>query len=304
MINVPIDRIVPLTDARDNFSRLVADLENQPEGMYVLTKGGKPAIALININFLAKVMGDDKANVATNTKPAVKQEKIEPPKAPLPNIPSFEPPKAAAETPMTVSSVPAKPTINPSWTGTAPSIPAGSRTTPPTPNLAPNPPLPPKPVNPWPITPPPVSAAAIAPTVLPINQPISPSPLRPNPIPPAPPPPPPAPPKPVAPAVAIPTPPPTQPATPTPPPPPVVQPPAPVAPPVAPAPTVTVNDLPPPPANPTTILFDEPPKTNPDPGDELPPVKSAIPAPPASPVPPTAPTTPGAPAATVKDIEI
>ena len=47
MINVPIDRIVPLTDARDNFSRIVADIESQKDGMYVLTKGGKPSIALI-----------------------------------------------------------------------------------------------------------------------------------------------------------------------------------------------------------------------------------------------------------------
>ena len=57
MISVPIDRIVPLTDARDNFSRLVSDIESAQEGMYVLTKGGKPTIALVNISYLEELIG-------------------------------------------------------------------------------------------------------------------------------------------------------------------------------------------------------------------------------------------------------
>ena len=58
MINVPIDRIVPLTDARDNLSRVVSDIESDDEGLYILTKGGKPAIAFISIKYLEKLEED------------------------------------------------------------------------------------------------------------------------------------------------------------------------------------------------------------------------------------------------------
>lgn len=130
MISVPIDRIVPLTDARDNFSRLVADVETITDGLYVLTKGGKPAIALINIKYLEEIMagggtqtGHEATHHATTPHhvaskshiapkpvedakpepivhdlpkpPAVKLPDLEPPKAPPPIKPSFEVPRIA-----------------------------------------------------------------------------------------------------------------------------------------------------------------------------------------------------------------
>lgn len=55
MINVPIDKIVPLTTARDTLSKIVAEVEtNTP--MYVLTKGGKPSVAVVNIDYLEKAL--------------------------------------------------------------------------------------------------------------------------------------------------------------------------------------------------------------------------------------------------------
>ena len=130
MISVPIDRIVPLTDARDNFSRLISDIETLSDGLYVLTKGGKPAIALINIKYLEEIMGNKEGlgarnseldgklvpspqfPVPTKAQPPVPNHKTnEPvpskpqpspqiqtvsPKPPEAKLPNFEPPKVSA----------------------------------------------------------------------------------------------------------------------------------------------------------------------------------------------------------------
>src|SRR3546814_285042 len=183
MISVPIDRIVPLTDARDNFSRLVADVENISDGLYVLTKGGKPAIALINIKYLEEIMTkgpspDHQPISSSATRPEISKtnnssspgsEKKSVPSAVItpPKPPSYEPPKVAASpSPSKPSSPPAnnydvKPSVNPSWTGEI-TKPSSASTLAPTPSPAPaaqatppsvNKPVKP-PVNPCPIIPP------------------------------------------------------------------------------------------------------------------------------------------------------
>ncbi|KKU43674.1 MAG: hypothetical protein UX60_C0019G0003 [Berkelbacteria bacterium GW2011_GWA2_46_7] len=145
---------MPLTDARDNFSRLISDIENLTEGLYVLTKGGKPAIALINIKYLEEIMvgnGAETSHEAThhvstphhvapkphvslkpveNAKPepivhdlpkppAVILPDIEPPKPPLPPKPSFEVPRTTptisnTQTPMESKS-PSNYDVSASW---------------------------------------------------------------------------------------------------------------------------------------------------------------------------------------------
>jgi hypothetical protein len=89
MINVPIDRIVPLTDARDNFSKIITDIETQSDGMYVLTKGGKPSIALINISYLASLIGDQNNTTPPTTVSAPKNISDNKP-SPRPPVKSFE----------------------------------------------------------------------------------------------------------------------------------------------------------------------------------------------------------------------
>lgn len=136
MINVPIDRIVPLTDARDNFSRIVADIENQKDGMYVLTKGGKPAIALININYLSELMkgGSNEPDREPVVKQFVKnplqprpvikdfgvESKVDPaPKIDLPSfdakIPNNVPPTTSLPFEKSNSAPTPRPVIDPSW---------------------------------------------------------------------------------------------------------------------------------------------------------------------------------------------
>lgn len=208
IISVPIDRIVPLTDARDNFSRLVVDVESTDEGLYVLTKGGKPAIALVNIKYLEEIMAGKKgAEMAKpDIKPAVTTPTYEPkpiapppPKPPstvpplanpsTPPIakPSINPPAAQSQRP---ASYDVKPQINPSWRGDS----ENSRTSePPKPAVTPQ--ASKTPVNPWPIpvsrpTPAPVPPAQPAPVTAPVTPPLS-SPAQPASAPAAPTPPPP-----------------------------------------------------------------------------------------------------------------
>lgn len=177
MISVPIDRIVPLTDARDNFSRLVADVESAKDGLYVLTKGGKPSIALVNIKFLEELMGSKPSSVEEKSStPKIEPIKIEsapvinsfkptsiPTPPPTPSKPvSYEPPKtfskptpepSKTEATPAVASFDAKPSINPSWTGEKTKDPVASTSdNKPSSDLI-DPPKP-KTTSPWPIIPP------------------------------------------------------------------------------------------------------------------------------------------------------
>lgn len=283
-INVPIDRIVPLTDARDNFSRIVADIESSADGLYVLTKGGKPAIALISIGYLEKLM-DGKGNVAEPLKPA------------SPRIAQSPPVEKSEEIKTTPPSPPPliKPKIDPSWTGRESDTKQDGGEVK-------------KPISPWPIispkpdlpkndagsqAAPPISPAAInnKPSISkdaatasapPINSP-PPAPISPD-------------------SNRTPT---TAPVnkTPLPPPPPNLTSNPFVANQPAPSPSTPL------PKAQNQIQFDEPPKTSPEPGEPLPPVP-APPTPkttdpnnkPAEQTPP--PAAPSPPTSPVQDIEI
>lgn len=55
MFEVPVNRIVPLTSARDSLSRLVSQVKGKD--FFVLTKGGKPTCALVSIEYLEELTG-------------------------------------------------------------------------------------------------------------------------------------------------------------------------------------------------------------------------------------------------------
>ncbi|MGA2666755.1 MAG: type II toxin-antitoxin system Phd/YefM family antitoxin [Patescibacteria group bacterium] len=54
-LKVALENIIPLTYARDHFSNIVNEV--QRDKMYILTKGGKPAIALIDVRYLEQLTG-------------------------------------------------------------------------------------------------------------------------------------------------------------------------------------------------------------------------------------------------------
>lgn len=56
MLEVDIDKILPLTEARDNFNKIIDDVEGT-DHMYVLTKNGKPSAVIVGVNHLEKLTG-------------------------------------------------------------------------------------------------------------------------------------------------------------------------------------------------------------------------------------------------------
>lgn len=55
MLQVPVDKIIPLTEMRDKFSKIVADVESGTP-LYILTKNGKPSVAILSVGELQKLI--------------------------------------------------------------------------------------------------------------------------------------------------------------------------------------------------------------------------------------------------------
>ena len=117
-LKVSLENIIPLTEARDHFSQIVAEV--QKDKLYVLTKGGKPAVAIIDVKYLEQVTGGEikeehiekeieKAPEKVGLPPMVEhlnQKPTPPPAAPVyptpiskPSIPQSTPPPISQPAP-------------------------------------------------------------------------------------------------------------------------------------------------------------------------------------------------------------
>ena len=56
-LKVSLENIIPLTEARDHFSQIVTEV--QKDKLYVLTKGGKPAVAIVDVKYLEHITGGE-----------------------------------------------------------------------------------------------------------------------------------------------------------------------------------------------------------------------------------------------------
>jgi prevent-host-death family protein len=54
-----IDKIMSVTDARNNFNKIVEEVEKDPQGRYLLTKGGNPSVVVVNVDYLEKLTGGE-----------------------------------------------------------------------------------------------------------------------------------------------------------------------------------------------------------------------------------------------------
>ncbi len=131
-LKVSLENIIPLTYARDHFSSIVAEV--QRDKLYILTKGGKPAIALIDVRYLEQITagGFDKEKIEKDIKkipeqvgkpkmlehkPEIRDEKLEMrDKRPELNKPAgfAAPQPKIAEQPKPFDSAQGKPAPNPS----------------------------------------------------------------------------------------------------------------------------------------------------------------------------------------------
>lgn len=162
-LKVNLENIIPLTEARDHFSQIVNEV--QKDKLYVLTKGGKPAVAIIDVKYLETLTGGEikEEHVAAEIQKNPEKVGIPPMIAHTENQPKPAAPPAAPK--------PEMPKPNP--------IPPPTKPAAPSQNPAPVPPPPPKPV---PTPPPSVQVPETKPSP-------APPPPPPKPTPPPPPPP-------------------------------------------------------------------------------------------------------------------
>lgn len=73
MLEVEIDKILPVTEARDNFNKLVDEVESS-DSLYVLTKNGKPCAVLVGVHHLEKLTGTSHEELMGAAAGAVSEE--------------------------------------------------------------------------------------------------------------------------------------------------------------------------------------------------------------------------------------
>jgi len=79
VFKVPIDKIIPVTNARARIASLVSDVQ-KTNCLYVLTRGGKPAAVLASVDYLdgdKKAKTEEKLSPVKSTKKPVVQVKVE-----------------------------------------------------------------------------------------------------------------------------------------------------------------------------------------------------------------------------------
>ena len=93
MLEVQIENIIPVTEARDRFNQIVDSVEGTEE-LYVLTKNGKPAAIVVGIHHLEKLTGESHTAVfGTESSPTpAAVAPAAPTEAPAPVAPASTPP--------------------------------------------------------------------------------------------------------------------------------------------------------------------------------------------------------------------
>lgn len=127
-LRVSLENIIPLTEARDHFSQIVNEV--QKDKLYVLTKGGKPAVAIVDVKYLEQITGGNanKEHVVSEIKkdptkvglaPMVKHDtnpssgSFNPPITPKPSTPPPPPPPPPKPNPTPYQPQPLKPVTPP-----------------------------------------------------------------------------------------------------------------------------------------------------------------------------------------------
>jgi len=61
-MQVDIEKIIPVTEARDKFNKVVDEVEGS-DHIYVFTKNGKPASVMVGVNHLEKLTGETHGDI-------------------------------------------------------------------------------------------------------------------------------------------------------------------------------------------------------------------------------------------------
>ena len=74
MLKVDVDKIIPVTDARDNFNKIIDEVDSSDD-MYVLTKNGTPVAVVVGVNHLEKLTGTPANGIAAATSSTASDDK-------------------------------------------------------------------------------------------------------------------------------------------------------------------------------------------------------------------------------------
>lgn len=102
MLEVKVENIIPVTEARDSFNQLVDKVEGTDE-MYVLTKNGKPSSILVGVHHLEKLTGTSHEELMKDVE--------EPAETPVEETPPVE--TAGEPAPVNTPVAPAEPVVSP-----------------------------------------------------------------------------------------------------------------------------------------------------------------------------------------------
>lgn len=89
MLEVNIEKIVPVTEGRDMFNKIVDDVEGTNE-LWVLTKNGKPTAVVVGVNHLEKLTGQAHGEVVSKIEEATASNEAPEAPATAPSAPEEE----------------------------------------------------------------------------------------------------------------------------------------------------------------------------------------------------------------------
>lgn len=68
MLEVDIEKIIPVTDARDSLNQIIETVEGS-DSMYVITKNGKPSAIIVGVHHLEKLTGMKSNELSVDEEP-------------------------------------------------------------------------------------------------------------------------------------------------------------------------------------------------------------------------------------------
>ena len=98
-LEFPISKIASVTDARNNFNKIVDEVEKDHEGKYLLTKGGNPSVVMVNASYLEKLIGEKPLKELSPKRPPTVKEKSIPTSSQVSPQPQPETPQSPTPAP-------------------------------------------------------------------------------------------------------------------------------------------------------------------------------------------------------------
>jgi len=76
MLEVDIEKIIPVTDARDSLNQIIETVEGS-DSMYVITKNGKPSAIIVGVHHLEKLTGMKSDELSVDEEPTASVPKAD-----------------------------------------------------------------------------------------------------------------------------------------------------------------------------------------------------------------------------------